>query len=72
MPFVPVGSKATYLGDEGLPLSAVETFRDPSKRRCCQLSPRAAAAGSKTPSALREGSGEQMSLLLKLIIDSGE
>lgn len=56
------GDRATHLGDTGPPRSAAETFRD---------HPGGDGAGctsrSETPSALRE----QMSLVLKLIIDSG-
>lgn len=59
-------------GDEGLPLSAVEMLRDPSKGRCSWLRSCSPAPGLRTPSALQEGAGEQMSLVLKLIIDSGE
>lgn len=72
MPFVPGGSEVTYLRGRGAAPLSGEMFRDPSKRRRRQLAPRSPDAGLKTPSALREGSGEQMSLVLKLIIDSGE
>lgn len=66
------GAKPLTSGDEGLPLSAVETFRDPSERRRRRLDPCSPDPGLKTPSALWEGSGEQMFLVLKLIIDSSE
>lgn len=54
-------------GDDRMPLSAVEMFRDPSEGRCCQLS--SCSAPEDSSSSL---GGEQMSLVLKLIMDSGE
>lgn len=60
------GVKPLACGDEGPPLSALETLRDPCGSRRRRLDPRSPDPGLKTPPAL----GEQMSLVLKLIMDS--
>lgn len=72
--FVPRGSKATYLtGTRSCPLSVVEAFRNPYvPTRCRPLHPHSPAVGLKTPLYLPASDREQMSLVLKLIIDSGK